>query len=221
MPLGGRPLNRSRPAARHPRPARLRVRITIMSSKTLDEHIERTPDTAGGRPRIRGRRITVQQIAIWHDRLGKSADKIAAEFTYARRRARGACLLLRSSRGDRRADGRGPRLRGSAPRAHAILTGPEARLAAWRGLSFSPTNTFPGQSRSGCAREDFRRLNRDGVRAARRSRPSAPLVRAGRRKGPHHRRRGICAWPRPERLTRAFCSPRRTPVSECSSEARC
>jgi uncharacterized protein (DUF433 family) len=51
-----------------------------MSSKTLDEHIERTLDTAGGRPRIRGRRITVQQIAIWHERLGKSADEIAAEY---------------------------------------------------------------------------------------------------------------------------------------------
>jgi uncharacterized protein (DUF433 family) len=51
-----------------------------MSSKTLDEHIERTPDTAGGRPRIRGRRITVQHIAIWHERLGKSADEIAAEY---------------------------------------------------------------------------------------------------------------------------------------------
>lgn len=51
-----------------------------MSSKTLDEHIELTPDTAGGRPRIHGRRITVQDIAIWHERLGKSADEIAAEY---------------------------------------------------------------------------------------------------------------------------------------------
>lgn len=51
-----------------------------MSSKALDDHIESTPDTAGGRPRIRGRRITVQDIAIWHERLGKSADEIAAEY---------------------------------------------------------------------------------------------------------------------------------------------
>jgi len=51
-----------------------------MSSKTLDEHIELTPDTAGGRPRIRGRRITVQDIAIWHERLGKTADEIASEY---------------------------------------------------------------------------------------------------------------------------------------------
>jgi uncharacterized protein (DUF433 family) len=51
-----------------------------MSSKALDDHIQITPDTAGGRARIRGRRITVQDIAIWHERLGKSADEIAAEY---------------------------------------------------------------------------------------------------------------------------------------------
>ena len=51
-----------------------------MSSKTLDDHIELTPDTAGGKPRIRGRRVTVQDIAIWHERLGKSADEISAEY---------------------------------------------------------------------------------------------------------------------------------------------
>jgi uncharacterized protein (DUF433 family) len=51
-----------------------------MSSRTLDEHVEVTPDTAGGRPRIRGRRIAVQDTAIWHERLGKSADEIAADY---------------------------------------------------------------------------------------------------------------------------------------------
>ena len=51
-----------------------------MSRKALDDHIQSTPDTAGGRPRIRGRRITVQDIAIWHERLGKGADEIAAEY---------------------------------------------------------------------------------------------------------------------------------------------
>jgi uncharacterized protein (DUF433 family) len=51
-----------------------------MSGKALDDHIQLTPDTVGGRPRIRGRRIAVQDIAIWHERLGKSADEIAAEY---------------------------------------------------------------------------------------------------------------------------------------------
>ena len=51
-----------------------------MASRTLDEHIEQTPDTSGGKPRIRGRRIAVQDIVIWHERLGKTADEIAAEY---------------------------------------------------------------------------------------------------------------------------------------------
>ena len=51
-----------------------------MSSRTLDEHIELTRETAGGKPRIRGRRITVQDVVVWHERLGKSADEIAAEY---------------------------------------------------------------------------------------------------------------------------------------------
>ncbi len=51
-----------------------------MTTKTLDEHIEVTPGTAGGKPRIAGRRITVQDIVIWHDRLGTSVDEIAAEY---------------------------------------------------------------------------------------------------------------------------------------------
>jgi uncharacterized protein (DUF433 family) len=48
--------------------------------KTLDQHIEMTADVAGGKPRIAGRRITVQDIAIWHERMGKSADEIASEY---------------------------------------------------------------------------------------------------------------------------------------------
>jgi len=48
--------------------------------KTLDQHIEITPGIAGGKPRIAGHRITVENIAIWHERLGRSADEIAAEY---------------------------------------------------------------------------------------------------------------------------------------------
>ncbi len=50
-----------------------------MSIQTLDQHIEITPGVAGGKPRIAGRRITVQNIAIWHEYMGLSADEIAAE----------------------------------------------------------------------------------------------------------------------------------------------
>lgn len=51
-----------------------------MATKTLDEHIEITPGVAGGRPRIAGHRITVQNIAIWHEYMGKSVDEIAIEY---------------------------------------------------------------------------------------------------------------------------------------------
>ncbi|HLG16107.1 MAG TPA: DUF433 domain-containing protein [Blastocatellia bacterium] len=51
-----------------------------MATLTLDQHIEITPDVARGKPRIAGRRITVQNIAIWHERMGKSPDEIADEY---------------------------------------------------------------------------------------------------------------------------------------------
>jgi uncharacterized protein (DUF433 family) len=42
--------------------------------------IEITPGISGGKPRIAGHRITVQNIAIWHERLGRGADEIASEY---------------------------------------------------------------------------------------------------------------------------------------------
>ena len=42
-------------------------------------HVEITPGICGGRPRIAGHRITVESIAIWHERLGRSVDEIASE----------------------------------------------------------------------------------------------------------------------------------------------
>lgn len=52
-----------------------------MAAKTLDQHIKATPGIAGGKPRIAGHRITVQNIVIWHEQMGKSADEIAAEYS--------------------------------------------------------------------------------------------------------------------------------------------
>jgi uncharacterized protein (DUF433 family) len=51
-----------------------------VATKTLDQHIEITPGVAGGKPRIAGHRITVQNIAVWHERLGRSVDEIATEY---------------------------------------------------------------------------------------------------------------------------------------------
>lgn len=46
----------------------------------MPNHIEITPGICGGKPRIAGHRITVQNIAIWHERMGKTADEISAEY---------------------------------------------------------------------------------------------------------------------------------------------
>jgi uncharacterized protein (DUF433 family) len=51
-----------------------------MTAKTLDQHIEITPGVAGGKPRIAGHRITVQNVVVWHERLGKGADEIASDY---------------------------------------------------------------------------------------------------------------------------------------------
>lgn len=46
----------------------------------LTQHIEMTPGVAGGKPRIAGHRITVQNIVIWHEHLGMDTDEIATEY---------------------------------------------------------------------------------------------------------------------------------------------
>lgn len=50
-----------------------------MSTQSLDRHIVANPDTLGGKARIAGRRISVEDIAIWHVRLAKTVDEICAE----------------------------------------------------------------------------------------------------------------------------------------------
>ena len=44
------------------------------------EHIVITPGTCGGKPRIAGQRITVQDIVIWHEHQGMSPDEIVATY---------------------------------------------------------------------------------------------------------------------------------------------
>jgi uncharacterized protein (DUF433 family) len=51
-----------------------------MATKTLDQHIETNLGVAGGKACIAGHRITVRDIVIWHERLGKSVDEIASEY---------------------------------------------------------------------------------------------------------------------------------------------
>ena len=51
-----------------------------MSTKTLDQRIESNSDVLEGKPCIAGRRIAVEHIVVWHERLGISADEIAGEY---------------------------------------------------------------------------------------------------------------------------------------------
>jgi uncharacterized protein (DUF433 family) len=46
----------------------------------LDRYIAVRPGYSGGKPHIEGHRIKVQDVAIWHERLGQSAEEIAATY---------------------------------------------------------------------------------------------------------------------------------------------
>jgi uncharacterized protein (DUF433 family) len=52
----------------------------VLMTTTLATHIVQTPDIAGGKPRIAGHRITVGQVAMWHELMGLSADEIATAY---------------------------------------------------------------------------------------------------------------------------------------------
>ena len=43
-----------------------------------EPRIVSTPGTCGGRPRIAGHRITVEDVAIWYERMGLSPDEIVS-----------------------------------------------------------------------------------------------------------------------------------------------
>lgn len=49
-------------------------------ASTLDSHIEMTPGVRGGRPRITGRRISVDDVVIMHVYLGQAVEVIAADY---------------------------------------------------------------------------------------------------------------------------------------------
>ncbi len=47
---------------------------------SLGDRIVRTPGVRGGKPRIAGHRITVSDVAIWHERMGMSPDEIVSGY---------------------------------------------------------------------------------------------------------------------------------------------
>lgn len=54
--------------------------VRMPMESVISEHIEITPDVCGGKPRIAGHRIKVQDIVIWHERLGLSPDEIVSQY---------------------------------------------------------------------------------------------------------------------------------------------
>ncbi len=46
------------------------------------KHITATPETCGGKPRIEGTRIRVQDIYVWHELQGQSPEEIVASFPH-------------------------------------------------------------------------------------------------------------------------------------------
>jgi len=51
-----------------------------MVLRTLDEHIDISPGVLGGKPRIAGHRISVQDVVIWHYELEHPIEQIAEDY---------------------------------------------------------------------------------------------------------------------------------------------
>ena len=48
--------------------------ITMSNTSIISEHIEITPGVCSGKPRIAGHCIRVQDIVVWHEMMGLSAN---------------------------------------------------------------------------------------------------------------------------------------------------
>jgi len=46
----------------------------------IAEHIKITPGVCGGKPRIAGHRIRVQDVVVWHEQMGMSPDEIVSRY---------------------------------------------------------------------------------------------------------------------------------------------
>jgi uncharacterized protein (DUF433 family) len=55
---------------------------TPSNARIEKEHIVMTPGVCGGKPRIAGTRIRVQDVAILHERMGKSPDEIVRSYPH-------------------------------------------------------------------------------------------------------------------------------------------
>ncbi|MBI4486518.1 MAG: DUF433 domain-containing protein [Acidobacteria bacterium] len=50
--------------------------LVTLRALSVRRSVRLQPDRLGGRPRVRGRRITVQNIAIWHERLAVAGERV-------------------------------------------------------------------------------------------------------------------------------------------------
>lgn len=53
-----------------------------MNPATTSTRIERTPGTCGGKPRIAGTRIRVQDVAVWYENQGYSPEEIIFQYPH-------------------------------------------------------------------------------------------------------------------------------------------
>jgi uncharacterized protein (DUF433 family) len=51
-----------------------------MKYSSLNDHITSTPGVCGGKPCVAGTRIRVQDVFVWHELQGRSADEIVVDF---------------------------------------------------------------------------------------------------------------------------------------------
>jgi uncharacterized protein (DUF433 family) len=51
-------------------------------SQTIADRIASKPDVCGGKPCVAGTRIRVQDIYVWHELQGQSADEIVSTFPH-------------------------------------------------------------------------------------------------------------------------------------------
>ncbi|MEM1173016.1 MAG: DUF433 domain-containing protein, partial [Cyanobacteria bacterium P01_H01_bin.35] len=52
----------------------------MSKTSAITEHIEITPGICGGKPRIAGHRIRVEDIVICHEKMGLSPDEIVSQY---------------------------------------------------------------------------------------------------------------------------------------------
>ena len=60
----------------------------------MNDYIETTADTRGGKPRIRGSRITVSDIVLMHRKMGRALEEIAGSYDLALASVYAACRII-------------------------------------------------------------------------------------------------------------------------------